>query len=334
MMNKEIAMRHPWYGLLIAGSIAGCTSSSTPSAQHTVPDHFDDNLDVIARSVSHPCGADADTDGDGAVDVHYSYTYDSLGRSKQDLGIDLSGAIVDQIDYTWDNAGHLVDQREAMPAFGPETFDYSSVYDTLGRRTQVKNEQSTGGTVSQRTTINYSEFDDLGHSAHGDELIEDLNANTTKTLTRAYGYDDLGRRISLDVHFAAGDVFQSWQHAYDDAARTVTTNLSEPHTLRGALGFTDVQLDSYDVDYDLTSTHDVSTALDGSGTTTVDTVNVWDGDRELSSTTTFTVPPPLPSPSTSITFKYQCSAARTASASTPVPGAPHARPMRRTRTVP
>src|SRR6185436_5258884 len=137
MINKERAMRH-WHGILIAGLVAGCTSSPRPPGPSNVPDHFEENLDVITRSVTHPCGGDADIDLDGAVDVHYTYTYDSLGRSKQDLGLDLDGGVYEQIDYDWDNAGHLIRTRVHQPLFAA-AFEQTHVYDTLGRRTQFQN---------------------------------------------------------------------------------------------------------------------------------------------------------------------------------------------------
>jgi hypothetical protein len=100
MMNKELAMQKRWFGILLAGALAGCGSSPAESSE-AVPDHFNDNLDVLTRSVAHPCGSDLDFDGDGGTDVHYSYTYDALGRSQRDIGIDLAGAVYEQIDYTW-----------------------------------------------------------------------------------------------------------------------------------------------------------------------------------------------------------------------------------------
>ena len=311
---------HRWYGILLGSwlgswlaGVAAC-GTSPPGTPQNVPDHFDDNLDVIMRSRAHPCGADVDLDGDGKVDVHYTYSYDAQGRSQRDLGLDLTGAIYEQIDYTWDNAGHLTHQHDVFPM--SITSDQVNVFDTLGRQTQYRASLSDSdpgdntSTLNTTTTIDYTGFDELGHSAHGDEVYEDHDLHTSQTLDRDYGYDDLGRRIRLDVHFAAGDLFQGWQHAYDDDAHTVATHLDEPRGLRGSGGFTATYLDTYDADGHWLRTHSVMTDTGSSDPITDDAITTWDGDRELSTTDTFSGPGFMSKSST--TFKYSCPSTRTA----------------------
>ena len=326
---------HRLYGIVLGVCLAACGSTALDTPQ-TVRDHFDDNLDVLMRSFAHPCGADVDNDGDGKVDVHYTYTYDSLGRSKRDLGLDLAGAIYEQIDYTWDNAGHLVKQHDVFPM--SITTDLANVFDTLGRQTQYRADlydsdpTDNTGTLNTTSTINYSHFDDLGHSAHGDQTYEDHDLQTSQTLDRDYGYDDLGRRISLDVHFASGDLFQGWRHAYDDTAHTVTTTLDEPIGLRGNPGFTATYLDTYDADGHWLATHSVSTDIGGSDPITDDATTKWDGDRELSTSDTFSGPGFVSKSST--TFKYSCPSSRTATgglAASTLPPPAHRRTQLRAR---
>ncbi len=319
-----------WYGILLAAELAGCTSPASGKSQ-VVPDHFNDNLDVLMRAIAHPCGADVDTDGDGKVDLHYTYTYDPLGRSQRDLALDLTGALYEQIDYTWDNAGHLIRMHDVMQ----DQFltDQTLVYDTLGRQTKYRDEEGTLDTVEASTTIDYSSFDELGHSAHGDERYENLINGTSETMSRAYGYDDLGRRISLEVHFDSGELFQSWQHTYDDAVHTVSTYLNQPLTLRRTPGNTYVELDTYDADAHLLSVHSASTAITGEPGLTVDSVTRWDGDRELSTLQSITRGGAVTSTALA-TFKYQCDSARVVTDHLPISTLPRpARPafLRRPR---
>jgi hypothetical protein len=303
MMTKELAMQPRWYGIFVAAWLAGCTSPS-PGASQAVPDHFDDNLGVLIRSIAHPCGADIDSDGDGKVDVHYTYTYDALGRSLRDVGVDLDGKLYAQTDYTWDNAGHLIRQLDVFG--GVFRTDATNVYDTLGRQTRYQTVGGTLDTPETSTTIDYSNFDELGHASHGETLYKDLTAGTSQMLSRSYGYDDLGRRISLDVHFEdTGELFQGWRHTYDDVAHTVTTNLTAPLTLSRMPGNTYVYVNTYDADAHWLSYHSVAASLDGTPYLTTDQVNQWDGDRELSSMISDVSLTGTTSRS-STTFKYQC----------------------------
>ena len=299
-------MTHRLHWIFIGGLFAGCTSAPDPVG--TLPDHFDENLDVITRSVSHPCGADADTDGDGMIDVHYTYTYDAQGRSRQDVGKDLTGAVYDQIDYTWDNAGHLIEQVDDF-VFVHLKQDAISTFDTLGRRVEFRDDEWNDTTAQFSDVITYADFDDHGHAAHAAQTIQNLVKNTSTMQTRSYGYDELGRRITLDVRDATGGLVQGWQYVYDDTARTVTTTLTEPTDAQGNQGFNAVYLDTYDADYHWLSTHEVDPNPDGTVSETVDTQNQWSGDRELSSMTTWTG---IVMQNSAITYKYQCNASQAA----------------------
>ena len=278
-------MTHRLHWIFIGGLFAGCMSA--PDPVRTLPDHFDENLDVITRSVSHPCGADADTDGDGMIDVHYTYTYDAQGRSLQDLGRYLTCAVHEQIDYTWDNAGHLIEEvdvhNDAIFSFKNDTI---STFDTLGRRVEYRSDDWDATTALSSVVITYTDFDDHGHAVHAAQTVQEFTSNISTTGTRSYGYDELGRRITLDVRDDAGGLVQGWQYVYDDTARTVTTTLTEPTDAQGNPGFNAVYLDTYDADYHLLSAHEADTNPDGTVAETIDTQNQWSGDRELSSMTT------------------------------------------------
>src|ERR1700733_1073140 len=85
MMKNELS--HLWLGIVVAGSLAGCTSDD-PAGQSTkpVPDHFSDGLDLLAVGGAHPCAASVvqfDT-----TQVHYTYAYDSLGHTTSQIGVD------------------------------------------------------------------------------------------------------------------------------------------------------------------------------------------------------------------------------------------------------
>jgi hypothetical protein len=301
-MNKEHAMK--LHGLWITSLVAGCTSTSTPSG--TLPDRFDANLAVVSRSVSHPCGADFDLSGQATV--HYQYSYDPEGRSMHDTGTLPDGTLYEQVDYAWDNAGHLIDQRDQRAAGFVFVTHERDTYDPLGRRLEFRFETDEGGAPRDLDIITYSEFDDLGHALHGDQVIQIFKAGTSNTLTRAYGYDELGRRISLDVRDAAGGLFQDWQHVYDDAARTVTTTLVGPPSGPDDTGLRGVFADTFDEGDHLMSSHGVITNFDGADPTISDTRNTWDGDRQLSSvaTTTFELPGDELMTTQRTTFLYEC----------------------------
>jgi hypothetical protein len=316
MMHKELAMQQRWCGFLIAGWLAGC-GSSPPATSQTVPDDFDDNMDVLMRSTAHPCGADWDFDGDGAVDVHYSYTYDPLGRSARDVGTDPGGGLYEQIDYAWDNAGHLVDRHDVVQGSG--ALDQAAVYDTLGRQTQVKELQSistaTGDTPAILSTLDYSDFDELGHSRHYDDLYQNFQHATSYTLTGEADYDELGRRISAVDKLATGETIRTWIATYDDVAHTVTATTDQPQLLNGNPGQSVVETRTYDTEAHLLTIHSVITDAADTGHSVSDAVYVWDGNRELTSTglTTATDADGQVSIYKSVsTFLYSCPSARIA----------------------
>jgi hypothetical protein len=320
MMNKALAMRPRWYGILLAGWAAGCTvsSPSDPSDSKPVPDHFRDDLDLITRGIAHPCGADFEI-LDGQTVEHFRYLYDALARQQRDLKLDQVGTLLEQIDYTWDNAGHLTNRHDAAPGNGALTID-RYLYDTLGRLTQF--EETTSDidptddhqNTNTRTTIDYTEFDALGHAAHSSELREDLDAQTATATTTRYVYDDLGRRTSLQISSASGDPLQSEQDIYDDVAHTVSWQLHVPPALPGAFPGTFGGVQQYDSDGHWLSTRIDYVGLDGALVSTNDTVATWDGDRELTEVTTLV---PAGSPQVKLhfsskTYQYQCDSARLA----------------------
>jgi hypothetical protein len=137
------------------------------------------------------------------------------------------------------------------------------------------------------------------------------------TLDRDYGYDDLGRRISLDVHFTSGELYQGWRHVYDDTAHTVSTTLDEPRGLRDDVsgGFTMTELDTYDGDGHWLASHTTFVDTPSGSSDTDDTVVTWDGDRELGTTDTFSGPGF--SSKTITTFKYSCPNSRAAAGDLP-----------------
>jgi hypothetical protein len=310
MINKELEMR-TWHGILIAGgiagSIAGCASSGSPGA---MPDHFGDKFDVFMRSTMDPCGVDWDFDGDGKIDLSYTYTYDELGRSKQDLGVNPDGTLNDQIDYTWDNAGHLVAWRESFPP--DASADGTSVYDALGRLVQDQERFHSSDIQDERWTTHYSDFDELSHPVHADELREDFRANTSLALTHQWNYDELGRRTYHARRLPSSELYNEYRYAYDDVARTTTLIFNAPHAT-SSYGRTLTRTDAYDADGHWVSSHDISTLTftSGSSSTQVnDTVFVWSGDRELSAATTQIIDGVPLSAIQTQTFHYDCGTAR------------------------
>src|SRR5690348_11758582 len=107
--DKELAMTSRLRWFWIAGLLTGCTSAPSRGYK-TLPDQIEDNVDVLVRSASQPCGADADTDGDGKTDVRWAYRYDAQGRGVRDTATQLDGSLFQQNEYAWDNAGNIVDE--------------------------------------------------------------------------------------------------------------------------------------------------------------------------------------------------------------------------------
>lgn len=291
-------MTHRWQWFLIGGLVAGCAADSSGPA--TLPDRLDENLDVITRSVSRPCGADADVDGDGSTDVRFTYTYDAQGRSRRDLGIRVTGEIDQQNDYTWDHTGHLTHEVTDYVTDQVKIAN-TSTFDTLGRRLEFRTESWSDGALRSDSTITYTTFDDLGQATLANQVLRDLERDRSRMQTRTYVHDELGRRIGLDVRDPAGALVQGWQHVYDDAARTITSTMTQPLDAQGNPGFTIVDVASFDADYHLISIHAVSTGLDGSFSYATDTRNEWSGDRQLRSITTSDV-----FASSTITYTYAC----------------------------
>jgi len=309
-------MQPRWYGILLAGWLAGCTSSAVPDEPPPIPDHFNDNLDVLTRGQGHPCGADFDL-GDGQIVVHYRYTYDALGRLQRDIGTDPDGALYEQIDYTWDNAGHLTSQRDAAPGTGSLVID-TWLYDTLGRLMQTRSTTAdTDATddhqvANTRTTSDYTDHDALGHAAHASQLQENLDAGTSQKLNSSYGYDDLGRLTSVELRLASGDLLQSERRVFDDVARTITWQLDSPHGLTDTNPASYRAVEQYDSDGRWLATHQENRGSDGVVTITQDTVVTWDHDRELRELISFAPPDHAWTLHLSKTYRYQCDSAKAA----------------------
>jgi hypothetical protein len=322
-MNKTPAMHTGWCAIFLAGWLAGwlagCTSPTSPSeASKPVPDRFNDNLDVMMRSVAHPCGADLDY-FDGQIVVHYGYVYDALGRVQSDIGKDPTGALYERVDYTWDNAGHLTNQQDAIPGAG-SLMVITSLYDTLGRLTRMRSTASDTDAADDhqnantRSTIDYTNFDVLGHAADSSELREDLDARTSRTLNTSYSHDDLGRLTSSDTHLASGELVQSVQLQYDDAALTVTSQINAPQGVGGTTIASIQSVSHYDGDGHWLSTHLDNGGTNGAVATTTDVAVAWDGDRDVEERTTLAPVDHAWQLHISKTYKYECDSARLASA--------------------
>jgi YD repeat-containing protein len=226
--------------------------------------------------------------GDGVIDYHTVYAYDAQGRYLHDVTTTPDGMIVVNDDFTWDNAGHLI--ASVNVSDGTKN-DEQFTYDALGRRLEYRYVFFESDVAVGRQVIAYSEFDELGHPALGTEVIDDLTKGTSRTQARSYGYDEFGRRISIEVHDASGKLTQSFKYIFDDDARTVTTMIGDQ-----------VIVDSYDADNHLIASH----LTNDNPSFVEDTRNVWSGDRELTSTTTSN-DPKFPSPQVD-TYHYDCPA--------------------------
>jgi hypothetical protein len=307
VINEELAMAHRLHWLLIALSGAlfgalfgGC--SAGPGTGGTLPDPAEDNLALLTRSAAHPCGADVVSNGQ--IAFHDTYTYDALGRAKQDREVDTAGKVVLQTDYTWDNAGHLTEQVDSLDGL---TNTSTWIFDTLGRNVEFMNlGQRSNGQMSS-DDIKHTEFDELDDWLRGEETLVAYGATTPRMRIRSYAYDQLGRQISFEVRDATDVLTVSLYRVYDDKARTITETYMNLGNGTAGSGQKYTSVSTYDANGHLISDHEADTDLDGTAQDTIDTTNHWSGDRQLSSTMTFTFPDGPPSGSTT-TYKYECRA--------------------------
>jgi YD repeat-containing protein len=317
MMNTPLAQRF-LRGALLA-CLASCTSLSLgtsdpepdpppPSESRPVPDHLDGSTELMIRGLTHPCGSVLDL-FDGQRKITFRYLYDPAGRPQRDIGLDATGALYEQVDYTWDNSGHLTSTRDQQQ----HTLRVSTTrYDTLGEAVEAQGTLDSDTTDAHpgpdtRTTTDYADFDALGHPARSTELDEDLDAQTSQTQMTMYRYDARGRSIGLETRDASGALHSSEQIAYDDDARTARWQFQEtPPPGDGLTG--DFRGSSiYDAAGRVLSTHVDNLDAGGAAVSTNDTVTTWDGDRERSEVTTLTIAsdPSVRIPITR-TFQYQC----------------------------
>jgi len=303
-------MRSRYYGILLAGCLAGCTAATPPVEETAVPDHFNPNLDLVVHGTGHPCGSDFEL-GDGQSRVHTRYTYDSLGRLQTRIRLDATGAPDERIGYEWDNAGHLTHVHDATPSAG-SLVESVSLYDTLGRLTQARSTTSDLDPAddhhvgSMRSTVTYRDFDELGHPAHADHLDEDLDAHTSQTQTESYRYDDLGRQTRVEVRTASGELTTTEQVMYDDAARTVSWEVQLPASPDPTIANDLRATDQYDGDGRWLSRHQQNLRPDGMVVMLQDVAVTWDGDRELSEVTSISPPDHPWTFRLSTTFQYAC----------------------------
>ena len=290
--------------LWIAGLFGGCTTA--PGTGGTLPDPAQDNLGLLTRSAAHPCGADIASGGQ--IRFHNTYTYDASGRALRDVQVDTTGMVVFQTDYTWDNAGNLTGQVDTQSGL---TSTSTWIFDTLGRNVEFMALGQRSNGEMRSDDIKHTEFDELDDWLRGEETIVDYGATTPRMRIRSYAYDQLGRQVSFELRDAMGVLTLSLYRVYDDMARTITETFTSPGDGTPGSGLRDTSVSTYDTDGHMISDHEVDTDFDGAPQETIDTVDQWSGDRQLSSTTTFTFPDGPPSVSTT-TYSYACSTSRVA----------------------
>jgi hypothetical protein len=320
MMNTTLAQRFP-LGALLLVCLASCTSLSLGTSDpdqgrpalesRPVPDHLDGSTALTFRGLTQPCGADLDL-FDGQMTFRFRYSYDPAGRPQRDLQFDGTGALYEQIDYTWDNSGHLTSVRDQQQnALTVSTTRYDSLGEAVEAQSTVDSDTTDAHPgPDTRTTTAYADFDALGHPAHSTELDEDLDAQTAQTRTTIYRYDALGRSIGLETRDASGALRSSEQLAYDDEAHTSSWQFQEMTPPGNGLTGNFRGSAVYDTGGRVLSTHVDNLDADGAAVSSNDTVTTWDGDRERSEVTTLGI---ANDRSVHIhitrTFQYQCDGA-------------------------
>jgi hypothetical protein len=193
--------------------------------------------DDLALRESSPCSGTSDYDGNGTIDITWTYTYDDFGRSTMDRGHYIDGSAVpdDVYAYRWDNTDHLMSLVETSGNQLVWKLEYS--FDTLGNelgssQVDVYSDPEHPSTI---TTTNH-DFDDHGRPAY---------ANVTTTgmpdVKSVYIYDDLGRLVERDDdRMLDGTIDDRTYVVYDDVGRATIT------TFTGADGSHSVRTRRYD----------------------------------------------------------------------------------------
>lgn len=239
-----------------------------------------------------PCTGTTDSNGDGVVDLNWSYSYDDLGRSIKDVGEYVGGGQDAIATYAWDNLDHLTGW-ETTNTPGEQRMDYTATYDTIGNNVGYSLVDIYTPQDYSQYRVTSSGFDDLGHPQRSLILVPGV-----PDATMTYTYDDLGRLVERDQTASDGTVESRASVSYDDDARTTTT------TTMNSDGSSNVLVRTYGQRGEILSYHTDSVEMDGTHHT-YETDYEWSGVDLLADSETYDG-----SVITRDTYNYDCGSLR------------------------
>lgn len=188
------------------------------------PDPGADSPDIDARLVCRELTRDEDDDPrDEAVDRHYSFSYDSGGRStmnEADGSVGAADGVVDERwNYTYNDAGTelLIDNDEGADG----TVDNREMqhFDDAGNNTGIDHDYGADGILDSRFTRS---FDDEGHQLTGSY---DSDGDGTPNVLVTYDWDSEWNNVAMNYDGDADGAFLSpWDtivsYTWDDGRMT------------------------------------------------------------------------------------------------------------------
>jgi hypothetical protein len=268
-------------GLLPLALVAACTAAAPAShATHIRGDRYVDEPHAIVPTSEPPCGSTLDQDGDGKTDITTQYTYDARGRQIGAIVVDARGVQVRQEELTYDNAGHVVDERVTEPGATRRTL---STFDPLGHLTHTDTSIVRPPPLGDATI--FTSYGPIGDDWGVLEVTTPVGG-ARREILRVYTLDDLGRWINRDIT-VDGVPSSSERAVFDDDARTVTFTLRTKPTPQHPVGEDFTAVDIYDTDYNYAGSHSTDVLSDGTSDTRDDMI-VRDATREIYETTTDT----------------------------------------------
>jgi hypothetical protein len=233
--------------LLAVVALVGCTHSA------------DDGLlpgesigDAPATRVGdQPCGNAYDSNGDGTIDVFWTYNLDERGRDVHDVGRVVAGGPDMTMDSTWDYLDHLTYFVEVD---APDSrYSYTALYDTIGNNVEITYNDTFGTDPPYVDHTVNSDFDDLGHPAQSVQTV-----TGSPLVHTTYLYDAAGRLVESHAdNNDDGSIDGVTTVIYDEVARAVTS------TTTNTDGSSRLRVRTYDADYFLRSLHIERVAVDG-----------------------------------------------------------------------
>jgi len=233
--------------LLAVAALVGCTHSA---GDGLLPGESIGDAPAT-RVGDQPCSNAYDINGDGTVDVFWTYNLDERGRDVHDVGRVVAGGPNMTMDSTWDYLDHLTYFVEVD---APDSrYSYTALYDTIGNNVEITYNDTFGTDPPYVDHTVNSDFDDLGHPAQSVQTV-----TGSPLVHTTYLYDAAGRLVESHAdNNDDGSIDGVTTVIYDEVARAVTSSTTNTD------GSSRLRVRTYDADYFLKSIHLERVGTDG-----------------------------------------------------------------------